>query len=344
MKVHTTLRRLFVMPTLGEFMPAIRYGIAGRPIAHSLSPLLTALVARHLGIALNDKQLTMELVDVDNIPDALAWGYAGAVPEPIPWAYTSAVLGKFRTKALLKKALDAASEITEVHSLLVGVKGATPPVDDSSSPLPTRMFEQEVWLNLTAPLKHQLDSGAVMAVDDSMSNKCVNVLRWDGRGWWCAGVDGLGVADVPHHHGLTPMEHVLGLVGGGGAARSSAAAWANLGGRVHQMNSRRMFDDGPWMDAMTDDAPDMVVDFDNDGLSTDGLRVLCSVYGPMEGTVDERAAAITGDALDGRWLLVAQHLACWRVLWAPERASELPSLGLLLSRLLEAESLLASYA
>ena len=93
-----------------------------------------------------------------------------------------------------------------------------------------------------------------------------------------------------------------------------------------------------------DDAPDVVVDFDNDGLTADGLRVLSSVYGPMRGTVGERAAAITGDALDGRWLLVAQHLACWRVLWAPERAAELPSLGLLLTRLLEAETLLASYA
>ena len=105
-----------------------------------------------------------------------------------------------------------------------------------------------------------------------------------------------------------------------------------------------MFDDSPWMEAITDDAPDVVVDFDNDGLTTDGLRVLSSVYSPMQGTVGERAAAITGDALDGRWLLVAQHLACWRVLWAPERATDLPSLGLLLTRLLEAEALLASYA
>ena len=325
-------------------MPAIRYGIAGRPVAHSLSPLLTALVARHLGISLNDKQLTMELVDVDNIPDALAWGYAGAVPEPIPWAYTNAVFGKFRTKALIKKALEAASDVNEIHPMLVGVEGTATTQLPSPSPLPTRMFDEEVWLNLTAPLKHQLDSGAVMAVDDSMRNKCVNVLRWDGRGWWCAGVDGAGVAVVLHHHGLNPAEHVLGLVGGGGAARSTAAAWANLGGRVHQLNSRRMFDDSPWMDAMTDDAPDVVVDFDNDGLTADGLRVLSSVYGPMRGTVGERAAAITGDALDGRWLLVAQHLACWRVLWAPERATELPSLGLLLTRLLEAETLLASYA
>ena len=104
-------------------MPAIRYGIAGRPVDHSLSPLLTALVARHLGIALSDKQLAMELVDVNNLPDALAWGYAGAVPQPIPWVYTGAVFGKFRTKALLKKALEAASEVSDVHPLLVGIEG-----------------------------------------------------------------------------------------------------------------------------------------------------------------------------------------------------------------------------
>ncbi|MFZ8905920.1 MAG: hypothetical protein ACO2Y2_01025 [Poseidonia sp.] len=325
-------------------MPAIRYGIAGRPVDHSLSPLLTALVARHLGIALNDKQLTMELVDVKNIPDALAWGYAGAVPEPIPWVYTGAVFGKFRTKALLKKALEAASMVDDVHPLLVGIEGHTSSMQASPSPLPTRMFQEEIWLNLTAPLKHQLDSSAVVAVDDSMANKCVNALRWDGRGWWCAGLDGAGVADVLHHHGYTPSKHVLGLVGGGGAARSSAAAWARLGGRVHQLKSRRMFDEGSWMESITDQRPDIVVDFDHEASNAEGQRWMCSAYGPMEGDVHERAAAISEDALDGRWLLVAQHLACWRVLWAPERAEDLPSLGLLLTRLLEAESLLASYA
>jgi hypothetical protein len=64
----------------------------------------------------------------------------------------------------------------------------------------------------------------------------------------------------------------------------------------------------------------------------------------MEGTVDERVALIGGEVLDGRWLLVAQHLACWRQLWAPERRDDLPSLGLLLTRLLEAECVLSSYA
>ncbi|MEL0182001.1 MAG: hypothetical protein VW872_02945, partial [Candidatus Poseidoniales archaeon] len=174
--------------------------------------------------------------------------------------------------------------------------------------------------------------------------KCVNALRWDGRGWWCAGLDGTGVVDVLHHHGLTPSEHVLGLVGGGGAARSTAAAWASLGGQVHQLKSRRMFEDGPWMEAITDRSPDVVVDFDNEEPVSEGVRLLRSSYRPMDGTVEERAKAITENALDGRWLLVAQHLACWRVLWAPELSNELPSLGLLLTRLLEAECLLASYA
>ena len=87
-------------------MAAIRYGIAGRPVDHSLSPLLVALVVKHLGLKVSDKQLRMELVDVSSIPDAFAWGYAGAVPEPIPWAYTQSVFNKFRTKALVSKAVD----------------------------------------------------------------------------------------------------------------------------------------------------------------------------------------------------------------------------------------------
>ena len=89
---------------------------------------------------------------------------------------------------------------------------------------------------------------------------------------------------------------------------------------------------------------DSIVDFDNNDVPDAEVLLLRSVYEPMDGTVDERAAAITGGVLDGRWLLVAQHLACWRLLWAPERAQDLPSLGMLLTQLLEAESLLATYA
>lgn len=325
-------------------MAAIRYGIAGQPVDHSLSPLLTALVARHLALMKDDKHLTMELVDVNSIQDALAWGYAGAVPEPIPWVFTGSIFGKFRTRALLKKAVDAASLVEEVHPTLISPQVTLFESDVAANDLPTRMFAEEIWLNLTAPLKHQLDSGAVVAVDDSMANKCVNALRWDGRGWWCAGLDGNGVVEVMFHHGITPEDHVLGLIGGGGAARSTAAAWTKRGGGVHVLPSRRDLDEGPWADLLTEDEPDVIIDFDNEGASSNGILFLKSTYQPMQGTVDERASSIVEGVLDGRWLLVAQHLACWRQLWAPERAEELPSLGLLLTRLLEAECVLSSYA
>lgn len=325
-------------------MAAIRYGIAGQPVEHSLSPLLMALVARHLALMDDDKHLTMELVDVNSIHDALAWGYAGAVPEPTPWVFTTSVFGKFRTRALLKKAVEAASKVEETHPTLMPKKDAPFVSAVPYSALPTRMFAEEIWLNLTAPLKHQLDSGAVVAIDDSMSNKCVNALRWDGRGWWCAGLDGLGVVEVMVHHGLTPEDHVLGLIGGGGAARSTAAAWTKRGGHVHPLPSRRALDDGPWVDKLTEAEHDAVVDFDNEGAQPNAALFLKSSYQPMQGTVDERVDLIAGNILDGRWLLVAQHLACWRQLWAPERVGDLPSLGLLLTQLLEAECVLSSYA
>ena len=326
-------------------MAAIRYGIAGRPVDHSLSPLLTALVVKHLGLIGDDKHLSMELVDVSTVTDAFAWGYAGAVPEPIPWAYTQSVFNKFRTKALLSKAVDAAMQVTVCHPVLATEHAPRIDPQSSTAGLPTRMFEEEIWLNLTAPLKHQLDSGAVMAVDDCMANKCVNALRWDGRGWWCAGVDGEGVLAALAHHGVSPNDHVLGLVGGGGAARSTATAWAGAGGRLHQLPSKRSLEEGSWSASMTDASPTVFVDFDGTfDRHDDELLLLKSTYKPMSGSVDERADAITKTGLDGRWLLVAQHLACWRRLWAPERAEDLPDIGLLLTRLLEAECVLASYA
>ena len=84
-----------------------------------------------------------------------------------------------------------------------------------------------------------------------------------------------------------------------------------------------------------------MIDFDNDGLTADGLRVLSSVYDPMRGP-GERAAAITGDALR-KMAARCAALGCWRKL-GPREGHRLPLLGLLLTRLLEAETLLASYA
>jgi hypothetical protein len=72
--------------------------------------------------------------------------------------------------------------------------------------------------------------------------------------------------------------------------------------------------------------------------------VLHASYSNMEGALDERVDRIIAMPLDGRWLLVAQHLACWKHLWAPERKADLPSLELLLNRLIVAETTLSEYA
>lgn len=326
-------------------MAAIRYGIAGTPVEQSLSPLLTALVADHLGLFRSEKKLSMELVNVASIHDALAWGYAGAVPSPIDWVYTQAVFGKFRTKALLEKAVKGAAlvevedpHLTTDHPLLA--ERSPEPL----SGLPTRMFDEEIWVNLTAPLKHQLDTSAVMCLDDSMATKSVNALRWDGKGWWCCGVDGEGVLSVLLHHGINPKKHVLGLVGGGGAARSTASAWARNEGRIHTLESKRALENGPWDEHLTDQRPDFIVDFDGTWKHDGDMLVLTSAYEALLGDYDARIESLLGPSLNGRWMLVAQHLACWSQLWAPELAEHLPSLPLLLTRLVEAELTLASYA
>ncbi|MGB1354444.1 MAG: hypothetical protein ACPG79_01480 [Poseidonia sp.] len=326
-------------------MAAIRYGIAGTPVEHSLSPLLTALVADHLGLNRSGNMLSMELLDVASIHDALAWGYAGAVPSPIDWVYTQAVFGKFRTKALLEKAVKAAASVEVEDPHLT----TDSPLLTEHSPLPlnglpTRMFNEEIWVNLTAPLKHQLDSSAVMCLDDSMATKSVNALRWDGKGWWCCGVDGEGILSVLLHHGIDPKQHVLGLVGGGGAARSTASVWARNAGRIHPLKSKRVLESGPWDESLTEKEPDVIVDFDGTWEGDGDMLVLNATYQPMDGDYDARIESLIGPSLNGRWMLVAQHLACWSQLWAPEMAQQLPSLPLLLTRLVEAELMLAHYA
>jgi hypothetical protein len=44
--------------------------------------------------------------------------------------------------------------------------------------------------------------------------------------------------------------------------------------------------------------------------------------------------------IDGRWMLIAQHLLAWAVLFSPENADNLPSLDLLFKRLVFLESLI----
>ena len=350
-------REVEILSTLVDAMGEVRFAIAGDPVAHSLSPLLLGLVHAHLLSLLGQKEVNLKIKSLDLVPSttiegALAWGYAGAVPSAPEWEYTQAPFGKFRTTTLMQKAIDAGMAIEDSEERFE-------PVDDQDftfeaqdldahpqPTLPTGFFGAEIWVNLTSPLKHQLSSDAVSAIDASMENQCVNALRWDGQGWWCAGLDGAGAVALAQHFGITFDEApVLSLCGGGGAARSVAASWLDAGGAVHAANSRRTLPEDLLL-RCTASANEAVfgLNFDSELNAANAPIVVNAAYQPLTGDLDSMMASMIDGELNGRWLLVAQHLACWKTLWAPHLEDFLPSIDLLLTRLIHAEAHLHHYA
>ena len=338
-------------------MADVFYGVAGHPISHSLSPVLINIVAQYVsnqtksGPKFNVRQT--DLVSAEQIQDALAWGYVKSTPEPINWDLTGAPFGKFRNKALMQKVLEATAEVTQSIDGLVEEKPGHVPTDlpfNLKIELPTKSFTEEVWLNLTSPLKHQLKSQAVVDFNDSSLIESVNALRWDGFGWWSTNVDGSGVARVAQYFGIDIANGaVIGIVGGGGAARSTARTWQKLGGKVLNLGGKRDLDNYDWFNSQItgEKRCDVLINFDDDTtpneVSVTGF-VMNANYEISDGEDLDRVSAITDQVVDGRWLLSAQHLECWRQLWAPHAENLLPSLDLLVTMLVTAESVLASYS
>jgi len=341
--------------SFGQYMADIYYGVAGKPVSHSISPILMSIVAQHLeqqdvtGIKFNIKSLN--LIEADSIQDALAWGYAKTIPEPVNWNYTNSPFGKFRNRALIQKALEITESIKEGNKNFIDrsdtINRAKFPLDKASK-LPNKPFSEEIWINLTTPLKHQLTSQAVMDFNESSKIESVNVLRWDGHGWWSSNVDGCGVVRCAEYFGIDVKSGgILCLIGGGSAARSTAYAWTKSGGKLKLVNGRRELKEGPWSKSIVEsDDFDLLVNFDNDEISDELLGkgvVLSPKYKSMDGDVDERCKELSTQHYDGRWMLVAQHLECWRQLWAPQNIEILPSMSLLMTKLVHAETVLASY-
>ena len=338
-------------------MADVFYGVAGHPISHSLSPVLINIVAQYVsnqtksGPKFNVRQT--DLVSAEQIQDALAWGYVKSTPEPINWDLTGAPFGKFRNKALMQKVLEATAEVTQSIDGLVEEKPDHVPTDlpfKLKIELPTKSFTEEVWLNLTSPLKHQLKSQAVVDFNDSSLIESVNALRWDGFGWWSTNVDGSGVARVAQYFGIDIANGaVIGIVGGGGAARSTARTWQKLGGKVLNLGGKRDLDNYDWFESQItgEKQCDVLINFDDDTTPNE-VNVAGFVMNANYETVDAehlgRVSAINDQVVDGRWLLSAQHLECWRQLWAPHAENLLPSLDLLVTMLVTAESVLASYS
>ncbi len=393
-------------------MPRVRYAIAGTPVGHSLSPLLMGLVSEHLRVCSEllptqrkkgvktlprtsvVKIDRLDLVPVEKVEDALAWGYVGMFPGDLPnWELVGSPLPAFRGKTLLERACVAANEAVSESlttpnssiSLDSNEKSEIEMTLDGGGPLPPPPHRKipgnhlENWLSLTSPLKHQLSSAAIHYADDSKGIDSVNSLLWNKREWWAASTDGAGLVMVAEHFGISIADGegaILELHGGGGAARSCAAAWVAAGGRIRWSGGRReLAEDGPWARGMVMEntfgelgVAAICIDFDvkagvaaeekysNEEALHEGL-IINSAYTEMEGDVESRLSQLSeikGDSaisngtagvlrLDGRWLLCGQHLAAWSMLWAPKLRPYLPSLGLLISRLVHAEQYLEKY-
>jgi len=336
-------------------MADVYYGVAGNPVSHSISPLLVSIVAQHLeqqkGVGTDFTIKSLNLIEADSIQDALAWGYAKTIPQPINWDYTNSPFGKFRNRALIQKALEITEEIKVENENFIDVNDdinrAKFPLHKATK-LPKKSFSEEVWINLTTPLKHQLTSQAVMDFNQSSKIESVNVLRWDGHGWWSSNVDGCGVVRCAEYFGIDVTSGaVLCLIGGGSAARSTAYAWTKCGGKVILVDGRREMMEGPWSESITESKDyDLLINFDSDEIPDElhgkGL-ILSPRYKSMDGDVDKRCMDLLEQEYDGRWMLVAQHLECWRQLWAPQHIDLLPSISLLMTKLVHAETVLASY-
>ena len=306
-------------------MGKVRHGVAGNPIGHSLSPALTAIVHAHLSRTENVELPGLKgvvVIPTEGVENALAWGYAGSLPSPPDWELVGSPLGKFRANTLLERAVNASMQHVEGDARLPNAP--LPDVNFNTHPF----NEEEVWLSLTSPLKHQLSAAAVRCIDNAMDIRSVNTLRWDGESWWAASSDGPGMCMVAQAFGHQ-SGGVLGIIGGGGTARSVAASWTLNGGRIKQLGGKRILEEeGPWN--LCDDDTDFVINFDEDGGDI-SVR-----YGEMEGDFDSRIDYLANNA-DGRWLLCAQHLHSWASLWAPKYVEHLPSLSLLMTRLVAVE-------
>lgn len=338
----------------------IRYAVAGRPIQHSLSPLLAILTASHLKQAGLEVDLTeLNLLDSDDVNSPMAWAWVSRnrpQKEVSNRLYGDPANPTSRTH-LLRLASKVMSDVKAADSS--HVPNGDTLFHGAQERVKTRRGANESWISLSSPLKHLLSPrSGVHPIDDSLENGSVNQLRWDGDNWFCAGTDGGGLVAIARHFGFdfeaTGVEApLLCLVGGGGSARSCAAAWAAAGGYIWSMGGRRPLDNrGPWTQHLIEgDAvagnigPRLFIDFDippgkpESVQSTDADVHLISSYNSHEvGVVVEQNES--GLLLDGRWLLAAQHLEAWARLYCPETAHLLPGLGLTMTRLLAMESAL----
>jgi len=187
-------------------------------------------------------------------------------------------------------------------------------------------LDGDVWLSCTAPLKHAPQDR--LGVTGPEGVNAINQLKRTQGEWTGTSTDGLGFVAACRHIGIEPDGSVLRMRGGGSAARSIAAAWADAGGLLIPEQGRRALVSGPWDAAVVTDGR-AALGIDLDAAPAGGQSA------PLD--ADTQVSISYGDGADtdefAVVMVAAQHLEAWKSIFAPERAAELPSLSLLLERI-----------
>lgn len=190
-------------------------------------------------------------------------------------------------------------------------------------------LEGELWISCTSPLKNSVWKG--LGFEDKEDLQAVNQLvRIDGE-WSVSNTDGRGFIMACRHTGVEPKESILKIRGGGSTARSISRSWSKEGGQIIPVRGRRALSEGPWDVSIVDGSQDADISVDLDIQAGGGEPFplpagrQVSVSYSEDWKVDDFAVT----------MIVAQHLEAWKMLFAPDRIDDLPSLGELLELLRE---------
>ena len=220
-------------------MFGLRYAVGGSPIDHSLSPILFDLVLSHLrsqGCFSELDVTSVAILEADHIDEVLGWAYIEHDKHQPIWKPASQKLKSLQTH-LMSEAMNVI-ELEADARFLPRLRPTARRIKNAQ--VPDRSSSNEVWINLTSPLKHQIQSMVFTPIDEALDIISVNALRYDGQGWYCATTDGEGIVHVASQFGIDVANGAtLGINGGGGAARSIASAWMRHGGRIVSIGGKR---------------------------------------------------------------------------------------------------------
>ena len=187
-------------------------------------------------------------------------------------------------------------------------------------------LQGDIWLSCTAPLKHSPQ--ARLAVSGPEGVNAINQLKLQNGKWTGTSTDGVGFVAACRHTGVEPNGSILRMRGGGSAARAIAAAWAAEGGLIIPVEGRRPLISGPWDSAIISDGEaDLAIDLDaaaggGESAELSAKRQVSISYGE-EASKNDFAVI----------MVAAQHLEAWKIIFAPERIEEIPSLDYVLNQL-----------